>query len=348
MSKDILVISNMYPSTKFPSFGVFVKVIVDEIKRNNDVKKIVMNKSLSSYSKALRYVAFYFRQLSFLFYNSPNNIYCHFISHTIFIPVFYKLLGKNFHLIAHVHGSDIFYKNKVLEFVICRLVKHVDKIIVPSETYRDLVSTNFSFPYEKIIVSASGGVSGEFFNNNTPRKSDNEYTYDLSFVGRLSLEKNPMSFVSKLSELSERNLVMNSLIVGAGPMYEQVVQKLALCKCNTSLVPLVEKTELIQYFDSTKYLLVTSSRESLCLVALEAMARGVVVISSKSGGPESYIEHAVNGFLYDESNENSVSEIGEYLSISESEYEIISNRARETALKYKTETVLKNVNSFFI
>lgn len=47
----ILVISNMYPSDKYPNYGVFVKNFCDKLKESEDVKIISINKTKSVIKK---------------------------------------------------------------------------------------------------------------------------------------------------------------------------------------------------------------------------------------------------------------------------------------------------------
>jgi glycosyltransferase involved in cell wall biosynthesis len=61
---------------------------------------------------------------------------------------------------------------------------------------------------------------------------------------------------------------------------------------------MVSQDELIHYYDSSDVLLVPSLwREPFGLVIAEAMARGLPVIASNTGGPAEILEHEVNGLL---------------------------------------------------
>lgn len=58
--------------------------------------------------------------------------------------------------------------------------------------------------------------------------------------------------------------------------------------------------ELVDCYDQARVFLLTSDREGFGLPPLEAMARGVPVVSFRCGGPGLYIEDGVNSFLVDE------------------------------------------------
>ena len=55
--------------------------------------------------------------------------------------------------------------------------------------------------------------------------------------------------------------------------------------------------ELIALYQTSTALLVTSEQEGLGIAAMEAMACGLPVISTRCGGPETFLEDGKNGFL---------------------------------------------------
>ncbi|MFS7242565.1 glycosyltransferase family 4 protein [Serratia proteamaculans] len=61
--------------------------------------------------------------------------------------------------------------------------------------------------------------------------------------------------------------------------------------------------ELIDIIDLSKTLLLTSSQEGFSLPPLECMARGVIPVIYKCGGPEIYLKDGVNGFVVNSESE---------------------------------------------
>ena len=55
--------------------------------------------------------------------------------------------------------------------------------------------------------------------------------------------------------------------------------------------------ELRDFYRSLSLFLIPSEQEGLAIVGVEAMACGVPVISTKCGGPETYVQHGINGYL---------------------------------------------------
>ena len=61
----------------------------------------------------------------------------------------------------------------------------------------------------------------------------------------------------------------------------------------------INREELRDMYRSLDVFVLTSHREGLALVGLEAMACGVPVVSTRCGGPEDYIKDGITGYLSD-------------------------------------------------
>ncbi len=59
----------------------------------------------------------------------------------------------------------------------------------------------------------------------------------------------------------------------------------------------ISEPDLIELYRSSTVLLVTSTQEGLGIAAMEAMACGLPVISTRCGGPETFLEDGIDGFF---------------------------------------------------
>jgi glycosyltransferase involved in cell wall biosynthesis len=67
----------------------------------------------------------------------------------------------------------------------------------------------------------------------------------------------------------------------------------------TRCLPTLGRHELAQVLQGFDVFVIPSHQEGLCIAALEAMACGVPVISTRCGGPEDYVQPGINGDLVD-------------------------------------------------
>lgn len=150
-------------------------------------------------------------------------------------------------------------------------------IAVSQKIQDDLLGTNNQTLYNFIYEDAKP---------NTKKEIEN-----ISFVGRLSEEKNPEAFV-KLAILFKE---FNYNVFGDGELKSIVVNDFVKFHGYTS------DQELI--WDNTDILFISSLYEGLPYTLIEALSRGKIVISFKVGEIPNIIENNKNGFLVNDLRE---------------------------------------------
>jgi glycosyltransferase involved in cell wall biosynthesis len=110
----------------------------------------------------------------------------------------------------------------------------------------------------------------------------------IAFVGRFSIEKGPDIFCNIAKNLPALNFTM----YGDGPMSAQIEH---LKPINVDLIGHVHS--MADHWQRIKILCITSREEGLPLVALEALVRGIPVISFDVGGLASVVRNDLTGWL---------------------------------------------------
>ncbi len=124
---------------------------------------------------------------------------------------------------------------------------------------------------------------------------DTKQAKKIAFVGRFSFEKGPDLFYQIVTKLPEMEFTM----FGDGPMFRQINR---LKPRNLTLVGQVNS--MSGYWSQIKLLCITSREEGLPLVALEALARGIPVVSYDVGGLASVVHDNQTGWLIPPLNEH--------------------------------------------
>lgn len=294
----ILLISNMYPSNKFPFFGTFVKNCEDVLTDNDiTVDKVVIDKKCNNIiSKVFLYLKFYSLILFKLFSGNYTYIYAHYVSHISLPILIYTLFNKKVKVVVHVHGGDIkkldgtssvFFKIKHLFADL--ILKKANKIIVPSKSYKCFLNDEFNFTnYKDVIIYPSGGIDCNIFYAN---KSNRVMKYKLGFAGRLVRSKNVHLILEALSDT--KNFTLE--IIGNGPEYSNLVTLAEKLNIQDRVLFFDSKPqlELAEWYRGIDCLIYPSESESLGLVPIEAIACGTSVILSKI---PAFCELQLNGF----------------------------------------------------
>jgi len=137
-----------------------------------------------------------------------------------------------------------------------------------------------SFPVNMEFVG--NFISSWFFSEPNTVK-----TYDLGIISRLSKEKNIPLFVNLIKELNKISpYPIKALILGHGEekqLIERVIKDNKLQE-HIDLHDWVERKDLPKVYDSIKCFAITSYHEGFATTLLEAHARGVPAITTKSAG----------------------------------------------------------------
>ncbi|EHN71537.1 group 1 glycosyl transferase [Aliivibrio fischeri SR5] len=156
------------------------------------------------------------------------------------------------------------------------ILKKSDKIIVPSQSYKIFLETNFKFALDKdVVVYPSGGIDCNIFYANKNKRLN---CYRLGFAGRLVRSKNIHLILETLPYINDYTLD----IIGEGPELQSL--QLLVNKLNIQdrvlFIGAKSQRDLADWYRNIDCLIYPSESESLGLVPIEAMACGVSVILS--------------------------------------------------------------------
>lgn len=122
------------------------------------------------------------------------------------------------------------------------------------------------------------------------------------YVGRDSEEKR-VRLVARVATLCrEMGIVATFRLVGVSPSSIPANHR-TVCEC---LGEVKDRACLEGIYDESDILLLTSSREGFPLVIMEAMARGVVPVSTDVGGISRHVTNEVNGVLVQNRDEDEI------------------------------------------
>lgn len=128
------------------------------------------------------------------------------------------------------------------------------------------------------------------------------------YACRLEWEKDPITFLKSVQELSRTRDDFEGIIVGNGSL-ETIMRKYVNANKLDAKVRFLKSLPHDQFIDflSSAYVLVlTSWTEAMPNVVIEAFGCGVPVIAAKTRGPSYLIKEGVNGFLFDKSERSAL------------------------------------------
>lgn len=309
----ILVVSNMYPDKKHPSAGIFVKKFCDELELVGlDYKRSVMYKYDTKLGKLWGYFSFYVFTFLRTLFSRYDLVYIHYASHSS-IPVLLARRFKKIRIYTNVHGSDVVPENEVqkkFQKYTSKILSLSDKVIVPSEYFKEYVAKKYSIDRKNISIYPSSGVDRNMFraldenalNGIRKKHSINPSLKTFCYVGRITANKGWDTYLCAIRKLVDEGKMANFIFVGDGlerDAYNKLIEDLSLSQI-VKKYPLLSQKELVEIYNISDAFIFPTQREgeSLGLVAIEAMACGTPVIASDFAAPKYYVHNSVNGYKF--------------------------------------------------
>ena len=131
-------------------------------------------------------------------------------------------------------------------------------------------------------------------------QDENQYGYDMIYVGRLTYQKDPQRLMRLCGKLKERKPDLNVAIVGTGELEAEVKALCAELGLQDNVHFLGFQSNPIKMVHDSKAMILTSRWEGTPMCALEAMALGTPVVSTPSDGMKDLIDNGVNGCLHED------------------------------------------------
>lgn len=362
--KRILVLSNMYPSKKYPHYGVFVENTVDILNSGGYQTSVcAVAKHDDSMVRLFAYGYAFLKCIFLGIFGKYDCLYTHFVSHTAIPARIIKKIHPGLYLVENAHGNDVIAQTEADTGKNIdrsrKVLPLADKVIVPSLYFKKIVSEIYNYPENQIFVFPSGGVNMDILypldQQSAREKCGLEFgAYYIGYIGRITAGKGWNTFLRAIKRVYQNNKIANLqiLIVGSGDQEKDLNQEIEKLKLKDIVThrAFVQQRDLIYYYNSLDIFVFPSESksESLGLVGLEAMACGTFCIFSNNFGIATYATDNFDCLMFDKTNVEQLAEKIEdaYFMSQEKRKKIISN-AITTASMYEQKKISKEFIHFF-
>jgi len=184
-----------------------------------------------------------------------------------------------------------------------------DRVICVSQAISHRLISHYEFPEAKMAIVRNGvdltRYSSRSRNGDGKRdeaSSAQSAECRVLCVARLSVEKRIDILLEAMAKVLRKMPHCKCTIVGDGPLKESLVQKCEVLGLSGSVRFAGHVDEVRPYYESADIFVLSSAKEGLPLVLLEAMAYGVPCIATNVGGNAEVIDHGETGFIVDAGN----------------------------------------------
>jgi glycosyltransferase involved in cell wall biosynthesis len=305
-NKNILVITNMYPSSQHKSFGIFVKNQVEALKEQQlqvDVVAITNPKS-GKVSVLTKYLFWFLKTIFLLIFKGSKYdvVHAHYVFPSGYLGLLFKKLFKT-RLIVTVHGGDIekMAKKSPRLYRMTRTVLHgADHIIAVGEDLYEQIKKDYLIPPDKLSI-INMGVNRQVFKPYNQQEARVQCGIGreeqvVLFVGNLIEQKGLLELTEAFEMAIKSRTDVQLYLIGSEkqPLFKKQLEEEINERQLESRVHFLgtrEQTDIALWMSAADCLVLPAHMEGFGLVALEAMSCGTPVIGTNVGG----LRHLLSG-----------------------------------------------------
>jgi glycosyltransferase involved in cell wall biosynthesis len=311
---NVLVISNLFPSRRYPSFGIFVKNFCDQLTESGCEVNLVVIKGKAGQGllKVARYSVFFLKVFQAILFSRYDLVYVHYGSHPLIpLAIFRRYLKKS--IVINFHGEDLVSDKGVEAFIrpyLTKLIESAELIVVPSQYFYDVFRARYANIH--VTISPSGGIDLSLFH---PKEELSVFpsVRRFGFVARIEQGKGWKTLLKSLENLMQNeNFSFELDVVGNGTEFSLMRSEVKARGMEKKVIfhGELDHFELAKLMRSFHFLVIPSELdESLGLVGLEAMSTGIPVIATDQPAFRTYIDDKVNGWLYKKGDSNELTNV---------------------------------------
>lgn len=163
-------------------------------------------------------------------------------------------------------------------------------------------------------------------------------------AARIVKQKNHTLMIEGFAKACARRDDLWLVIAGEGELRPGLMELAKEKGADDRILFLGERTDIHRFYAIADFFLLTSRHEGFCIVAMEALAFGMPVISTKVAGVVEYLKEGENGFFIESTADDLAKTIERVLSLTKEERERIKKSGEEIASVYSIERYGQEIN----
>jgi glycosyltransferase involved in cell wall biosynthesis len=225
-----------------------------------------------------------------------------------------KYLKKKFKIpfiiISHGHDVPWFFPKEMFKYHILTFpwIKNIcnscDRLVLLTSQMKENGDKFMGKQKYKNVIIPNGCESNKF----KPNYNKKSKKFKIIFVGRFTIQKDPMTFLKGIKVFSEKNTDFLVNILGDGPLrneMETFVKKNNLSD-KINFLGWVSKEKMLEEYQSANIQVMSSLAEAMSIAALESLCCGQYLLSTPVSGNTDIINKGENGDFFEFGDFNSM------------------------------------------
>lgn len=221
----------------------------------------------------------------------PDLIHAHDVRASILAAKF----SRSCRIISHIHNNHMGMRKislkSLLYFITLPKYKHifwVSQSAYDSFYFKNAAKDKSSILYNTINIQEL---------QTRVATDQNDYTFDIVHIGRLTHQKNPQRLIEVLRLCIGKMPNLQCAVIGDGELRQEVEALILQHGLENNIHLLGYRNNPAKILQSAKVMLLVSRYEGTPMCALEAMALGVPIVSTPTDGMCELVDDGETGFL---------------------------------------------------
>lgn len=166
-------------------------------------------------------------------------------------------------------------------------------------------------------------------------------------IARFTTQKDHRMLVESFGLLAKKRDDIKLIIIGDGRLRGDIEHLIEEKKLSDKIFLLGEKLDLHKYYIASDYFALSSRREGFCIVAMNALAFGRPLVTTKVAGVIEYVENAVAGFFSEHSTIEFSRAMERALNLTSEEYDKFGREAEAIADSFSLDKYAETYKKLF-
>jgi len=335
----ILMVSNMYPTSEDPGYGIYVYDLVEELRRLGAAVEllVVSSKPRTLIERAIKYARLFLKACQYR-KGAFDVVHLHFPQTSHLLAASPVLLGSGKPYVLTIHRGEVHEipRTGLRSGLASWFWRRAYRVIAVSRELANMLQDDFGVQERRIEIINVGCNTSLFTPAMPARKGDlrqqlgfSTDRFSILFVGTLEPRKGLVTLFKALEALSPQCSV-ELFLVGIGPSEHELKERVRNHPLSEHIhwLGALSHDQLPGYYAAADAFVLPSRAEGTPTVLLEAMASNVPVIITRVGGVPDVVQHEVNGLLFDPDDSETLRRLIEQL---QADTELAHRLARNAA-----------------
>lgn len=166
-------------------------------------------------------------------------------------------------------------------------------------------------------------------------------------VARFSSQKGHDLMIDAFAKIHEALPQARLLLIGDGTLRPQIEGQIAEHGLSGKVILAGERTDIYPFYNAADAFLLTSVREGFCISAMNGLAFGLPLFSTRVAGVIEYVEDGKNGFFLDRDPDAIAKRVAAWESLPSDQKRAISAACRATASRFSIEAYVAAYDRLF-